>query len=86
MAKRQMPMDELNMLLGKSEGYNVPQFKNPSDINVGTPDIQSLISGDYKNKLDIWNQGQASDSAMAGNLIGGASSAAAAAMIAGLIT
>lgn len=76
LARRQMPMDELNMLLGQSQGYNVPQFKNPSDINIQAPDIQSLISGDYKNKLDIWGQDQKDSNALAGNIIGGLGSAA----------
>jgi hypothetical protein len=68
MTRRQMPMDELNMLLGKAEGFNIPQFKSPSDINIQAPDIASLLQNDFSNKQGINKQNQDDTTAMISSL------------------
>jgi Chaperone of endosialidase len=71
LAKRGLPFQELNSLLGK-DGVNVPQFSPTQPVNVGTPDISSLIQGNYNKQLELWNQGKQDDQQMMSDIISAA--------------
>jgi hypothetical protein len=63
LTKRGLPFQELNALLG-ANGVNVPQFGQPANINVDTPDLESLIQGNYNSQLGLWNQEQQNQNEM----------------------
>jgi hypothetical protein len=68
LTKRGLPFQELNALLGK-DGVNVPQFSPTQPVNVETPDIASLIQGNYNNQLKLWQKEQEDDQQMMSDII-----------------
>jgi hypothetical protein len=83
LTKRGLPLQELNALLGGS-GVNVPNFRQPSDINVDTPDLESLIQGNYNSQLGLWKQEQQNQNDTMRNIASVAGTLGSAAAAAGL--
>lgn len=68
-ALRNQPINEIGALLGTGQ-VNQPQFMNPNIGKIPTTDYAGIVSDNYNQRLQAWQQQQSSRNSMLGGLLG----------------
>lgn len=78
---RNLPLNDIAMLLGTGGGVNNPNFSSVPQVGVAAPDYQGVVTNNYAQAMNQYNNTQTARSNALGSIFGAAGSIGAATML-----